>query len=78
MGEKVTVYDFEVVLEPEEEGGYHVYTPAIKGCHSYGQTREEALKNIADAIQGCLDALKKHGHNLPEREMVRVEVKEPI
>ena len=53
MGEKVTVYDFEVVLEPEEEGGYHVYTPAIKGCHSYGQTRGEALKNIADAIQGC-------------------------
>jgi len=46
MGEKVTVYDFEVVFEPEEEGGYHVYTPAIKGCHAYGQTREQALKNI--------------------------------
>jgi len=77
MGEKVTVYDFEVVLDPEEEGGYHVYAPAIKGCHSYGQTREEALKNIADAIEGCLAALKKHGYKIPERERVRVEVKEP-
>jgi predicted RNase H-like HicB family nuclease len=76
MGEKVTVYDFEVVLEPEKEGGYHIYAPAIKGCHSYGQTREEALENIADGIQGCLAALKKHGHKIPEREVVRVEVKE--
>ncbi len=76
MSEKVTVYDFEIVLEPEEEGGYHVYAPAIKGCHSYGETREKALKNIADAIQGCLAALKNHGHKVPEREMVRVEVKE--
>ena len=73
MSEKVTVYDFEVVLEPEKEGGYHIYAPAIKGCHSYGQTREEALENIADAIQGCLAALKKHGHKIPEREVVRAE-----
>jgi antitoxin HicB len=78
MGEKVTVYDFEVVLEPEEEDGYHVYTPAIKGCHSYGETTEEARKNIADAIRGCLAALKKHGHKIAETERVRVEVKEPI
>ena len=77
MGEKVTVFDFEVVLEPEEEGGYHVSAPAIKGCHSYGQTRQEALTNIADAIGGCLAALGKHGHSLPERERVRVEVREP-
>ena len=77
MGEKVTVYDFEVVLEPEEEGGYHVYAPGINGCHSYGRTREQALENIADAIQGCLAALKKHGHKIPERERVRVEAKEP-
>jgi len=34
---------------------------------------EEALKNIADAIQGCLAALKKHGHKIPESEVVRVE-----
>ena len=77
MGERTTVYDFEVVLEPQEEGGYHVHAPAIKGCHSYGQTRTEALENIADTIQGCLATLKKHGHRIPQRERVRVEVKEP-
>lgn len=76
MERKVTIQSFEVVFEPEEEGGYHVYAPSLKGCHSYGDTREEALKNIADAIEGCLAALKKHGHKIPEREMVQVEVKE--
>jgi hypothetical protein len=44
MGEKVTVYNFEVVLEPEEEGGYHVYTPAIKGCHSNDRPGRKLLK----------------------------------
>ncbi|MFQ5987642.1 MAG: type II toxin-antitoxin system HicB family antitoxin [Dehalococcoidia bacterium] len=76
MERKVTIQSFEVVLEPEEEGGYHVYAPSLKGCHSYGDTREEALKNIADAIEGCLAALKKHGHKIPEREKVQVEVEE--
>lgn len=41
---------FKVVIEPEEEGGYHVYCPSLKGCHSCGITIEEALENIKEAI----------------------------
>jgi len=48
--QKGIVQNFEVILEPEEEGGYHVYCPLLKGCHSYGATKEEALKRIKEAI----------------------------
>ena len=49
---------FKVVLEVDrEDGGFNVSCPAIPGCHSQGDTEEEALENIKDAIQGCLDVL---------------------
>ena len=45
----------EIVLEQEEDGTYSVHCPALKGCHSQGTTREEALKDIQEAIQLYLD-----------------------
>ena len=48
---------FKVVLEEAEEGGYIVSCPAILGCHSQGDSVEEALENIKEAITGCLDSL---------------------
>ena len=46
---------FKVVLEPQEEGGYTVYVPALPGCISEGDTREDALKNIKEAIELYLE-----------------------
>ena len=40
-----------VMLEPSEEGGFTVLVPALPGCISEGDTREEALKNIQEAIE---------------------------
>ena len=40
----------KVVLEPSEEGGYTAFVPALPGCISEGDNREEALKNIKEAI----------------------------
>jgi predicted RNase H-like HicB family nuclease len=40
----------QVLLEPSEEGGYTVLVPALPGCISEGNTREEALENIREAI----------------------------
>ncbi len=45
----------ENVLEQEEDGTYSVHCPALKGCHSQGETREEALKSIQEAIQLYLE-----------------------
>ena len=41
---------FKVVLEPSDEGGYTVHVPSLSGCISEGETVEEALKNIREAI----------------------------
>ncbi|MBI4266847.1 MAG: type II toxin-antitoxin system HicB family antitoxin [Chloroflexi bacterium] len=40
----------KVVLEPSEDGGYTVYVPSLPGCISEGETKEEALSNIKEAI----------------------------
>lgn len=49
--------EFEFILEPEAVGGFHVSCPRLRGCHSYGTTVEEALDNMADAVQEYLDLL---------------------
>lgn len=47
--------NFKVVLEPQEEGGYTAYVPSLPGCISQGETIEEALKNIKEAIELYLE-----------------------
>jgi predicted RNase H-like HicB family nuclease len=44
-----------VVLEPSEEGGFAVHVPALPGCISEGETEDEALANIKEAIELYLD-----------------------
>jgi len=52
-----SLMNFEVVLQEAEEGGYIVSCPALPGCHSQGDNVEVALKNIKEAIAGCLKSL---------------------
>ncbi len=65
---------YEVFLEKAEEGGYTVTVPALPGCVSEGETREEALENIRDAIQAYLEALRRHGKSVPDVEVETVEI----
>ena len=44
-----------VVLEPSDEGGFTVYVPALPGCISEGNSRDEAIANIREAIDLYLD-----------------------
>ena len=55
------ISSFEIVFEPEEDGGYHVYAPALKGCHSYGATKDAARRNIAEAIELWLESARELG-----------------
>lgn len=48
----------KVVLEPSDEGGYTVRVPALPGCLSEGDNRDEALANIAEAIQVYLEPVE--------------------
>lgn len=47
---------FTVVLEQEEDGGYSVSIPGLRGCLSQGDTREEALANIREALELWLES----------------------
>ena len=48
--------EIKVILEEQEEGGYTIYVPALPGCISQGETREEALQNIKEALDLYLSA----------------------
>jgi len=52
---------FRVTIEPDEDGVFVAQCPALLGCVSQGETRDAAMTNIRDAIQGYLESLKKHG-----------------
>ena len=50
---------FRIVLEPSEEGGYTATVPALPGCISEGDTVQEAMANIREAIQLYLEPLEE-------------------
>ena len=52
---------FTVILEPEEVGGYSVHCPALPGCASQGESLDEALANVREAILGVLAVRRKRG-----------------
>ena len=68
---------FVVYLEPAEEGGYMVSCPQLPGCVTQGETVQESLDMIRDAIQGYIASLQKHGEPIPpslEESIERAEV----
>ena len=47
-----------VILEPSDEGGYTVFVPSLPGCISEGETKEDALSNIREAIELYLEEVE--------------------
>jgi predicted RNase H-like HicB family nuclease len=55
---------FVIALEPEDGGGFHVYCPELRGCHAFGETQEDAVENIAQAIGQYLNEMvARYGQN---------------
>jgi len=65
---------YKVVLEPQREGGYTVYVPSLPGCVSQGETTEEAMANIREAIEVYLESLKARRIPVPQIEEREVAV----
>ncbi len=64
----MNTYQFTVVIEPDEEG-FHAYVPALPGCHTFGDTVEEARVNITEAIELHVQSMVEDGEPIPvERE----------
>ncbi|GBE57037.1 MAG TPA: type II toxin-antitoxin system HicB family antitoxin [Euryarchaeota archaeon] len=76
----MTKLKFTVLVEQDEDGASYIGTvPDIKGCHSYGETLDELMTNIKEAIVANLQALKIDANNLPKAhfsgvQQVEVEV----
>jgi predicted RNase H-like HicB family nuclease len=62
----------KVVLEKSEEGGYTVFVPSLPGCISEGDTREQALANIKEAIELYLEPVEDDSDFAPLAEIVDV------
>ena len=68
---------FRTIIEQDEDGIFVATCPALPGCISQGKTRAEARANIADAINGYIESLRKHDEPIPPpitEEVVEVEV----
>ena len=66
---------FRAIIHDAEEGGYWAEVPALPGCFTQGETREELLDNLKEAIRGCLAVLNSREGSLERvREIVDVAV----
>ena len=59
---------YTVVLQRESDGGYVASVPALPGCVSQGDTREEVLKNIEEAVELYLEDVKAAGEAIPTED----------
>lgn len=48
----------KIILEPSDEGGFTVYVPSLPGCISEGDTEEEAIESIREAIELYLEPIE--------------------
>ncbi len=70
---KTLTYSLAIEAQPDE-GGYLAYFPALHGCHSWGATYEDAVKNAEEALLGYLEALQINGEAWPNEDQPSTEV----
>ena len=64
------ILHYTVILDRQPDKVYHVFCPVLPGCHSEGDTLEEALKNIKEAIEVYVDSLKAHHEKVPQEDLL--------
>jgi len=82
MAKKISqkILKYTAIFEPAEEGGYVVSVPTLPGCATQGETFEEAVAMIKDAMQGYLAVLRDEGEEIPQEieDLVVTKVSVPI
>lgn len=69
---------FRIVIEQDEDGKFAASCPSLPGCWSQGDTRDEAVRNIGDAIEGYLESLRKSGDPIPppiSEEIIDIDIR---
>ena len=70
MKKSKTTYQFPVIIEQDEDGYFVADCPDLSGCHTQGDTLEEAITNIRDAIELNLKILKEANQKIPKTKAV--------
>ncbi len=65
--------NYAVVIHEEPEGGFWAEVPALPGCYSQGDTVDELLENVREAMTGVLEVMKEQGKR-PERSIQILDV----
>ena len=65
---------YSVVVHHAEEGGFWVDVPALPGCYSQGESVDESLQNVAEAIELYLETLRDEGRDAPRDSEVVYQV----
>ena len=66
--------NLKILLEPSEEGGFTAIVPALPGCISEGDTRDEAIANIREAIELYLEPVEDDMTEMGNAEQLEVAV----
>ena len=69
------VYKFSVVVEKDIDG-YFAFSPELQGCYTQGDTYEEALENIKDAIRLHIEDRIESGEEVPQADSVSLTLME--
>lgn len=64
---RALTYSLNIEFHPEE-GGYLAFFPALPGCHTWGDTYEDAIKSAEEVLVGYLEALQKNGEKIPQED----------
>ncbi len=64
----------KAIIHPVEEGGYWAEVPALPGCFTDGETMEEIMANLQEAIQGWLEVANSRTNLSPNVQMVEIAV----
>jgi predicted RNase H-like HicB family nuclease len=74
-------YNFKIVVEPDEDfdghpSGWHAYCPSLErqGASTWGETEDDALKNIKELVCMVVESMLEHGDRNPEEPSDQVEV----
>lgn len=71
----MSAYKFSVVIEKDREG-YFAFCPELQGCYTQGDTYEEVLENIKDAIRLHIEDRIESGEEIPQTESVSLTLME--
>lgn len=70
----MAILHYKVLLEPEEEGGFHAFVPALRGVHTHGATRDEAIAHATEAAEAYLEDMLEQGEQAPIEHLEEAEI----